>query len=407
MEMNKANWSRGRLSDIADIIMGQSPPGEFCNNDRIGIPLLNGPTEFGNYHPIPVQYTIDARKYSQIGDIMFCVRGSTTGRMNYSDQIYAIGRGIAAIRHKAGKSYQPYLKAVLEYNLPILLGSCTGSTFPNVSQELLYNLEITVPPLETQKEIAHIIGTLDDKIELNRRMNKTLEEIAQALYMHWFIDFEFPNLEGKPYKSSGGEMIDSELGLIPQGWRVGKLRDICEKAQYGYTASATDVNTGVKFLRITDINKEPWIEWARVPYCVATPTVLQKYKLKMGDIVIARMADPGQNAYIENDVNAVFASYLIRFKPKMEGYGRYIQYWLRNSDFWDQAIGSSMSTTRVSLNAESLSNFQLVIPEYKASTLFTQIVQDYRRFVDRTNNTNDKLGTMMRSLLYMMLPIRS
>ncbi len=100
-----------------------------------------------------------------------------------------------------------------------------GSAQPLLTQSGLRVLKCKVPPLETQREIAHILGTLDDKIELNRKMNKTLEEIAQALYKHWFIDFEFPNAEGKPYKSSGGEMVDSELGLIPKGWRVGKLSD--------------------------------------------------------------------------------------------------------------------------------------------------------------------------------------
>ena len=59
-------------------------------------------------------------------------------------------------------------------------------------------------------------------------MNKTLEEIAQAIFKHWFIDFEFPNENGEPYKSSGGEFVDSELGPIPKGWRINTIRDICK-----------------------------------------------------------------------------------------------------------------------------------------------------------------------------------
>lgn len=251
----------GRLSDIAEIDMGQSPPGESCSKIFEGTPLLNGPTEFGDFHPYPVQYTSDVRKKSKKGDILFCVRGSTTGRMNYSDQTYAIGRGLAALRHKSGYEYQPYLKAVLEYNLPILLGSCTGSTFPNVSQELLKNLEISIPPLETQKEIAHILGTLDDKIELNRRMNKTLEEIAQTIFKHWFIDFEFPNADGKPYKSSGGEMIDSELGLIPKGWRIGYLEEL-GKIVTGKTPSTkveAYYSSEIPFITIPDMHNAVYV----------------------------------------------------------------------------------------------------------------------------------------------------
>lgn len=82
------------------------------------------------------------------------------------------------------------------------------------------NIEISLPPLEEQRRIAGILGAIDDKIENNRRINTNLELQAQALYKQWFVDFEFPNEEGKPYKSSGGKMVDSELGPIPEGWRV-------------------------------------------------------------------------------------------------------------------------------------------------------------------------------------------
>ena len=128
-----SKWKEGKLTDIAQIVMGQSPEGETCNITGQGLPLLNGPTEFGIKYPNPVQYTLDPRKISEVNDILFCVRGSTTGKMNWADQKYAIGRGLAAIRHKNGNEYQSYLKAFLDYNLPNLLQCATGSTFPNVS----------------------------------------------------------------------------------------------------------------------------------------------------------------------------------------------------------------------------------------------------------------------------------
>jgi len=169
------------LGDIAEIVMGQSPPGSTVSRDR-GIPLLNGPTEFGSHHPTPAQYTTDARKLAQPGDLLFCVRGSTTGRMNWADQEYAIGRGVAAIRHRHDSALQPFVRGVVEVELPELLAQATGSTFPNVSARQL--AEMPYPNLSDaeQQTIAHILGTLDDKIELNRRMNQTLEEMARALF---------------------------------------------------------------------------------------------------------------------------------------------------------------------------------------------------------------------------------
>ena len=132
-----SNWSKGTLGDIAVITMGQSPKGVDCNEIQDGTPLLNGPTEFSGWHPYPTQYTTDPKRFAKEGDLLFCVRGSTTGRMNWAEQQYAIGRGIASFRHKLGKGYQAYLRALVEYKLPILLQSATGSTFPNVSKSCL------------------------------------------------------------------------------------------------------------------------------------------------------------------------------------------------------------------------------------------------------------------------------
>jgi len=90
-------------------------------------------------------------------------------------------------------------------------------------------LKIKLPPLvQEQKAIADVLSCLDAKIENLRSQNQTLEKIAQTLFNHWFVDFEFPNNSGEPYKSSGGAMVASELGNIPVGWRVGVFGDLIE-----------------------------------------------------------------------------------------------------------------------------------------------------------------------------------
>ncbi|MGL4518906.1 MAG: restriction endonuclease subunit S [Phocaeicola sp.] len=100
------------------------------------------------------------------------------------------------------------------------------STYPSLKPIDLENLDIDLPPLAEQERIAAILGSLDDKIELNNRINKNLEEQAQALFKRWFVDFEFPDQNGQPYKSSGGAMKESELGEIPEDWIVGAFGDI-------------------------------------------------------------------------------------------------------------------------------------------------------------------------------------
>ena len=91
----KEEWKVIELGEIAEVVMGQSPFGSSCNQNGEGQPLLNGPTEFGSQFPTPVQFTTDPKKISKKGDLLFCVRGSTTGRMNWADQDYVIGRGIS------------------------------------------------------------------------------------------------------------------------------------------------------------------------------------------------------------------------------------------------------------------------------------------------------------------------
>lgn len=231
-----------RLGDVAEIVMGQSPPGDAVNPDG-GVPLLNGPTEFGEHNPIPLQYTTEPKRIAEVGDILFCVRGSTTGRMNWADQEYAIGRGIAAIRHSTNASLQPFVRAVIETRLPTLLKQATGSTFPNVSRHHLTHIPYPPLHLDEQRKIAEVLGALNARIELNRCMCETLEEMAQSLYKAWFVDFEpvrakmegrwcegesLPGFPAEIYHLFPDELADSQLGLIPAGSRPAALGDVID-----------------------------------------------------------------------------------------------------------------------------------------------------------------------------------
>ncbi|HHU46610.1 MAG TPA: restriction endonuclease subunit S [Bacteroidales bacterium] len=184
-----SEWKKTTLGEIADIEMGQSPKGETCNTIGNGIPLLNGPTEFKIKNPKAVQYTIDSKRECRPLDLLFCVRGST-GRMNWADKRYSIGRGLAAIRHKSGSEYRCFLRGIIDYNLKVLLSSATGSIFSNITKKQLENLEIKLPPLSEQKSIASVLSSLDDKIDLLHRQNATLEKMAETLFRQWFVEEE-------------------------------------------------------------------------------------------------------------------------------------------------------------------------------------------------------------------------
>jgi type I restriction enzyme S subunit len=223
--------SDSTLSNYCEIIMGQSPAGDTCNKIGIGIPLLNGPSEFGESHPTPVQFTSDAKRKSNIGDLLFCVRGST-GRMNWSNREYAIGRGLAAIR--AINNYPiVFVKAIIETKLPELLLKATGSVFSNVNKEMIAGISIRNISVNEAKSIGSTLKSIEDQISLLRKSNSTLEAIAQTLFKSWFVDFD-------PVRAkSAGKLPDgideattalfpdsfeqSELGEIPKGWKISNI----------------------------------------------------------------------------------------------------------------------------------------------------------------------------------------
>ena len=242
---NRNGWRELTLGDVATIVMGQSPPGNTVSDEH-GVALLNGPTEFGSHHPTAVQFTTNPRKFAQPGDVLFCVRGSTTGRMNWANQEYAIGRGVAAIRHVDDPTLQPLLRGAIELALPGLLVAATGSTFPNVSASQIADIPYPDLSVEEQRAIAHVLGTLDDKIELNRRMNETLEEMARVLFKSWFVDFDpvcakiegrwrrgesLPGLPSEHYDLFPDRLVPSELGEIPEGWEVKALGECISVAR--------------------------------------------------------------------------------------------------------------------------------------------------------------------------------
>lgn len=170
----------------------------------------------------------------ELGDILIARTGNTIGCNKYIDfenKKVVFNNGLIRIKVKKEKAFSKYIYYCFQtdkYRKYIESIAYGTSTQPNMKIKDLLAFKVPNFNLETQKRIVSILASLDEKIKLNRKINQNLEEIAQTLFKRWFIDFEFPNEEGKPYKSSGGKMIKSELGEIPEGWRVGKLGEIIE-----------------------------------------------------------------------------------------------------------------------------------------------------------------------------------
>jgi type I restriction enzyme, S subunit len=370
------------LSDYADIVMGQSPPGETCSTTGPGLPLLNGPTEYGPHHPSPVQFTTDTRKRARPGDVLFCVRGSTTGRMNWADREYAIGRGVAAIRHKREPELQPFVRAVIEYGLPGLLAQATGSTFPNVSADQLGRL--WWPPLQEneQRAIAHILGSLDDKIDLNRRMSETLEAIARGLFKAWFVDFDPVRAKAEGRDSGVPEPLadlfsdsfeDSELGEIPTGWTLAPLPEVI------------DVNPNRALRKGVEA---PYLDMANMPTRGHSPDeVVERpfgsgMRFINGDTLVARITpclENGKTAYVDfledGQVGWGSTEYIV-LRPKPPLPDEFAYCLARSEAFREFAIQSMTgSSGRQRVPAQSLSHFLVAAAPPQIGERFAMLVR--------------------------------
>lgn len=135
-----------------------------------------------------------------------------------------------------------------------ILSFTTMTTRASLNNTMLNNLKVKIPPIEVQQKISKILKAIHDKIELNNQMNQNLEEMAQALFKQWFVDFEFPNEDGEPYKSSGGEMVESELGLIPKGWEVKRIEETVKIIRGASPRPIKDFikKTGIPWVKISD-----------------------------------------------------------------------------------------------------------------------------------------------------------
>lgn len=252
---------------------------------------------------------------------------------------------------------------LIKANIERIKGYGTGTTFAEVSATVVKNLKFNLPDLPTQTAIAEILSSLDDKIELNNNINQELENLAQTLFKQWFIDFEFPNENGEPYKSSGGEMVDSELGEIPKGWEVKSLGELVKKSNTGADAikraPIVTEDTGIRCVRVGDMtNKRPFDEWG---FCKITPEDYKRYKLEINDIVVTRTATLGINTIIRNEIKGVYNNGLIRIRIDSSKIVPLLAYCFLQSDsykLWIERI-SGDSSTRPNMQINYLLDFPM------------------------------------------------
>jgi len=276
-------------------------------------------------------------------------------------------------------------------------GYITGSVQPKLSKANLNAISIFLPPLTEQKCISRVLKSLDDKIELNNAINKNLEEMAQALFKRWFVDFEFPNENGEPYKSSGGEFEESELGMIPKGWKICTLSELCDISNVSVNPSAfPDFQFEHYSLPAFDDGKMPVIE-------LGSDIKSNKYRVSKHSILVSKLNPQTKRIWRPYCLtqNAICSTEFINFIPiHKELYS--LCYALLNSDnFYQYLISNTTGSTnsRQRVNPRGALNFIFVYPDIKMIIKFCNVVSNIYEKINGNILQNKNLADIRDTLL--------
>lgn len=298
------------------------------------------------------------------------------GYIKKSKENQVVSTGFAVVTPKKIESRFLYYflsqPEITEYLNTIAEGGTT--TFPAFRAEEINDLNIKLPDNYTQTAIADILSSLDDKIELNNKINKELETLAQTLFKQWFIDFEFPNENGEPYKSSGGEMIESELGEIPMGWRVNTIESLTEKMNSGGTPSTRrdDYYDGnIKWFSTKELKDSYLFESERMISQAGLDNSSAKV-FPVNTVLMAIYAAPTVGRLGILTEEATFNQAALGFIAKEEVGFEYVFLLLKHlrDDLNNLANGAAQQNLNVGL----VKNYNTVHPTYDLLSSFRQIV---------------------------------
>ena len=352
-----------KLLEFINIKNGKSRP-MMIEGGKYPVYGANGVIGFSN------QWNTDAESII-IGRV-----GSFCGSIYYSDKkAWATDNSMMVTNQlNADSKYLFYMFQTLGLN-----SRASGSGQPLLNQFIINSIEYNLPPLPEQKRIANILSSFDNKIELLREQNKTLENIAQTIFKQWFIDFNFPDSNGKPYKDNGGKMRESDLELIPEGWEIISLKEIISLR--GGFAHNTKLKgkPKTKIAKMGVVNGENFFNRSSVIDYAGE--IDNKYLLTPGDLLICTRDVTRDKIVIGN---------VARIPEDLAEYGLYAgsNTWIiktdyskdylyllfRSKNFRKHIIRVSKGSTIVMITQDSFLNYKFCKPDNKTLGKFSNIV---------------------------------
>ncbi len=279
-----------------------------------------------------------------------------------------------------------------------LSGKHAQTTLPSLQRQDVLGLSVTLPPLHEQRAIARVLSTVQRAREATEAVIAATRELKRSLMRHLFTYGPVPVQEAErvPLK-------ETEIGPVPEHWEVVRLGDVCEKPQYGLTASAVREPVGPRFLRITDIQDER-VDWSSVPYCQRSPKDHQ-YTIQAGDILVARIGATTGKSYLvrECPYEAVFASYLIRLRCKALLLPEMLSRLMQTDLYWRQIDIAKGGRLKLGVNIPVLRNLLIGLPPLEEQQRIVDCLSAVDRKLYAEENRKQALDALFRSLLHYLM----
>lgn len=402
--MEDSNMKRVVLNSIIDIISGGTPKTsvrEYWEDGTIGWLSVN---DFNN----DLRYVYNSeKKITELGlknsstkllrkgDIIISARG-TVGVLAQIGKPMCFNQSCFGLRAKNDFVINDFLYYCLKNYVGNIVKRSQGSVFNTINLNSFKLMNIDIPNLQTQKKIAKVLSDLDAKIELNNRINRELEAMAKLLYDYWFVQFDFPNEGGQPYKNSGGEMVYSEVlkREVPKGWTGGKLIDIADitMGQSPPSTSYNEKGNGMVFYQgATDFG------W-RFP-TIRKYTTEPKRLAKKYDILLSVRAPVGTFNIAKEDCCIGRGLGALRSR---KGTNAYLLGVVDNlKQIFDRR--NSSGTTFGSITKNDLFSLKVIVPQDDVLEKFDKTVASFNAQIFNNNQQNQALKQLRDWLLPMLM----
>lgn len=311
---------------------------------------------------------------------------------------------LGLIEFKAGKIDSEFLYWKLrnyDYRHWVLATS-TGTTVRHTSPSRILQFKFALPDIKEQIRIAKILSDLDSKIKLNQKMNQILEEIGKATFRHWFIDLEFPDNEGKPYKSNSGEMVDSELGEIPKIWKIKPIEKCYCDVKRGFTTKYVKKSSLINLNQ--KVNRGEYLDKSNYKYYPKDTVVPEDKYARRKDLLINSL---GQGTlgrvhlFWENSRNIVVDQHITILRPDQEFItSEYLYFYLiRPENQYRLENEITGSTGMLMLNISKIREFPVIIPDIDIQRKFSSLISKLYSKKLINVNESENLAKIRDSLL--------